>query len=71
MNDAKRVAKEFHDAFTPTKVEATGLECVANLTSETNTPDVLRAVDKWHNHPRRRYGRHKTISSALLLAASA
>jgi hypothetical protein len=69
MKDAKRVAREFHETFTPTRVASTGFEVIENLTSTTNTASVLSAVADWHKHPRRRGARHAEIAARVFTAA--
>ena len=46
------------------------LAVIANLTPETNTPDVLRNVARWHGDAYRNRKRNATIAQALFTAAA-
>jgi ribosomal protein S17E len=61
-NEARRLAEQFHNAFTPT-VQTDNLEVIANLAAETNSAKVLAAVAGWHE--RRRNRRSMAIAAAL------
>lgn len=69
-NEARRLAEQFHNDFTPTAkpvYTGNGREVITGLNAATNTSKVLADVASWHE--RRRGARHVAIAAALRTAS--